>query len=52
MLLDVTTKPPSIVATGTYNDTLVKTASGWRFKSRTTRMDTPAPASAATAPKQ
>jgi ketosteroid isomerase-like protein len=52
MLLDVTTKPPSIVATGTYSDTLVKTANGWRFKSRATKMDTPAPAPAATAPKQ
>ena len=47
MLVDVTTK--SIVATGMYNDTLVKTASGWRFKSRATKRDA-APA-AASAPK-
>src|SRR5688572_4743883 len=48
MLVDVSTK--SIVATGMYNDTLVKTANGWRFKSRATKMDAaPAPAAA---PKQ
>lgn len=50
MLVDVSTK--SIVATGMYNDTLVKSASGWRFKTRQTKMDAaPAPAAAA-APKQ
>ncbi|HEY7639184.1 MAG TPA: nuclear transport factor 2 family protein [Steroidobacteraceae bacterium] len=45
MLVDVSTK--SIVATGMYNDTLVKTAGGWRFKTRQTKMDAapPAPAS-------
>jgi actinorhodin biosynthesis protein ActVIA len=47
MLLDVGTKPASIVATGMYSDTLVKTAAGWRFKSRQTKMDTAAPAAAA-----
>jgi SnoaL-like domain len=50
MLVDVGTKPPSIVATGMYTDTLVKTASGWRFKTRQTKMD--APPAAAAAPKQ
>ena len=53
MLVDVGTK--GIVATGMYNDTLVKTANGWRFKSRATKMDTAAPAPAAapaTPPKQ
>ncbi|MGH6633313.1 MAG: nuclear transport factor 2 family protein [Sphingopyxis sp.] len=49
MLVDVGTKPPSIVATGMYNDTLVKTATGWRFKTRQTKMD--APPAAAAAPK-
>ena len=39
MLVDVNTK--GIVATGMYNDTLVKTASGWRFKTRQTKMDEP-----------
>ena len=53
MLVDVSTKPPGIVATGMYTDTLVKTASGWRFKTRQTKMDTAAPAQAAPgAPKQ
>lgn len=28
-------KPASIITTGTYQDVLVKTADGWRFKSRT-----------------
>src|SRR5262245_13084980 len=46
MLVDVTTK--SIVGTGSYTDTLVKTAAGWRFKSRTYKGDAPA----APAPKQ
>jgi 3-phenylpropionate/cinnamic acid dioxygenase small subunit len=49
MLLDVGSKPATIVATGTYSDTLVKTASGWRFKSRQTKMDSAAPPAA---PKQ
>jgi hypothetical protein len=41
MLVDVNTR--GIVATGMYNDTLVKAANGWRFKTRQTKMDTPAP---------
>jgi hypothetical protein len=41
----------SIVATGMYNDTLVKTANGWRFKSRATKMDAAAPPAPASAPK-
>ena len=41
MLVDVIAKPPAIVATGSYTDTLVKTADGWRFKTRTTQMDKP-----------
>jgi hypothetical protein len=49
MLVDVSTK--SIVATGMYNDTLVKSASGWRFKTRQTKMDAaPAAAAAPSAP--
>jgi hypothetical protein len=42
MLLDVTTK--AILATGFYTDELVKTAEGWRFKSRQFKSDTPPPA--------
>jgi hypothetical protein len=45
MLVDVSTK--SIVATGMYNDTLVKTANGWRFKPRATIWDAAPPAAAA-----
>ena len=44
MVVDVTTKPVSIIATGTYTDTLVKTAAGWRFKTRNTRLDAAPPA--------
>jgi actinorhodin biosynthesis protein ActVIA len=48
-LLDVTAKPPSIVTTLTYEDTMVKTPQGWRFKKRMTKPDVaPASASAAT----
>jgi SnoaL-like domain len=52
MLLDYGTKPVSIVGTGTYSDSLVKTKDGWRFTKRTTKGDTaPAPAApAATTP--
>lgn len=46
MLVDVSTKPLTVVTTGTYTDTLVKTAEGWRFKTRTTKIDAPAPAAA------
>ncbi len=51
MLVDFSTKPPSILATGVYNDTLVKTKDGWRFTKRTTKMDaSPAAPSAPTSP--
>jgi ketosteroid isomerase-like protein len=39
MLLDVGTKPASIVMTGQYTDVLVKTADGWRFKTRDVKND-------------
>ena len=39
MLLDVGTKPSSIVMTGQYTDVLVKTANGWRFKTRDVKND-------------
>lgn len=41
MLLDVGTKPPSIVSTGQYTDVLVKTPNGWRFKTREVKIDAP-----------
>ena len=48
MLLDVSTKPPSIASTGMYTDVLVKTPNGWRFKTRVVKGDAP-PATAAPA---
>ena len=48
MLVDFSTKPASIVTTGTYTDSLIKTKDGWRFTKRTTKGDV-AP-TAATAP--
>ncbi|GAB1268054.1 hypothetical protein NBRC116493_13070 [Aurantivibrio infirmus] len=39
MLLDISTKPTSIMTTATYADSLVKTADGWRFSKRTTKAD-------------
>ena len=39
MLIDVNTKPVSIVGTATYTDSLVKTKDGWRFTKRTTKSD-------------
>jgi len=48
MLLDVSTKPPSIASTGMYTDVLVKTPNGWRFKNRVVKGDAP-PAAAAPA---
>ena len=34
LLVDLSTKPASIASYVTYSDVLVKTAAGWRFKSR------------------
>ncbi len=49
MLWDVGVRPAAIVSTGMYDDVLVKTANGWRFKSRVVKGDTPAPTAAAPA---
>lgn len=43
LLVDVGQKPPAIATAARYEDTLVKTAAGWRFKRRQTSPD-PAPA--------
>jgi hypothetical protein len=53
MLVDISTKPASILTTATYTDTLVKTKDGWRFTKRTTKGDVApaAPAAAETPPK-
>jgi hypothetical protein len=50
MLVDFSTKPASIVTTGTYTDTLVKTKDGWRFTKRITKADAAPPAAAPAAP--
>jgi hypothetical protein len=39
LLIDFSTKPVSIMNSMTYNDVLVKTAQGWRFKSRAIKAD-------------
>ena len=41
MIVDVGAQPPAIVMTGQYTDALVKTANGWRFKSRQVKGDAP-----------
>lgn len=40
MQIDITTKPPSISTYSRYDDKLVKTAQGWRFKVRQRSSDT------------
>ena len=50
MLLDVSTKPATIVAVGSYTDSLIKTSDGWRFTKRTTHMEGTPPATAAPTP--
>jgi bifunctional aromatase (cyclase/dehydratase) len=42
LLLDISTRPPSPVMSAVYEDTLVKTTQGWRFKTRVLHSD-PAP---------
>ena len=55
MLLDFSTKPATILTTGTYTDTLTKTKDGWRFTKRITKGDVapaaPSPPAAGTPPK-
>jgi len=43
MLVDLSTKPASIMMMGTYADELVKTPQGWRFTKRQTQRAGPAP---------
>ena len=49
ILVDFSTKPPSILTTATYTDSLVKTKDGWRFTKRTTKGDSAPPAPGAPA---
>lgn len=52
MLVDLSTKPVSIMAMAMYDDELVKTPQGWRFtKRQTNRVGAPAAAPAQAAPK-
>ncbi len=55
MLVDYSTKPATILTTGTYTDTLIKTKDGWRFTKRITKGDVapaaPSPPAAGTPPK-
>lgn len=50
MLVDIGTKPISIMTTASYSDELVKTADGWRFTKRTTARDAPPAPAAPVAP--
>ena len=47
MLVDFGTKPTSILMTGAYSDSLIKTKDGWRFTKRTTKSDVAPPAAPA-----
>jgi hypothetical protein len=47
MFIDVGMKPPAVTGAGRYEDLLVKTAQGWRFKKRRTLPDPPQEAAAA-----
>src|SRR5271169_728898 len=49
MLVDFGTKPATILTTGMYSDSLIKTKDGWRFTKRTTKGDV-APGAAAAPP--
>lgn len=43
-LLDIAAKPPQVGGGGTYDDIIVKTSNGWRFKKRQTKANpTPKP---------
>lgn len=50
MFLDVGAKPPTVTGAGKYDDTLVKTPQGWRFKKRQTLPDPPPPAASGARP--
>jgi uncharacterized protein (TIGR02246 family) len=50
LLVDLSTRPASIASFVSYNDVLVKTPQGWRFKSRAVVPQTAPAAAGATAP--
>lgn len=43
LLVDISMRPPAIALAAKYDDQLVKTPQGWRFKKRTTKAETPVP---------
>jgi len=43
LLVNVSVRPPAIVAAAKYDDQLVKTPQGWRFKKRVTKSEGPPP---------
>ena len=51
MFVDVGAKPPGITGAGKYEDTMVKTSQGWRFKKRQNFPDPPSAPAAAPAPQ-
>jgi hypothetical protein len=51
LLVDISTKPVSILLSASYTDSLIKTKEGWRFTKRVTKADTvPAVPAAASPP--
>ncbi len=52
LLVDVSVRPPAIQAAAKYEDSLVKTPEGWRFKKRATKNEGPPAAPAATTEKK
>jgi hypothetical protein len=46
LLVDVSVRPPVIATAAKYEDQLVKTPQGWRFKKRVTKAEGPPPAAA------
>lgn len=47
LLVDVSVRPPAITTAAKYEDQLVKTPQGWRFKKRVTKGEAPPPSTAA-----
>ena len=43
MLVDISVAPPVILSSGHYEDSLVKTSQGWRFKKRISHLERSAP---------
>lgn len=51
MFLNVGTRPATVGNAGQYEDTLVKTPQGWRFRTRVNRIEGAAPPAPATSPR-